>query len=38
MVTELDIRNLPYGSSYEIPEGALVTPLARQVAMDGGIR
>jgi ribose 5-phosphate isomerase B len=34
MVTELDIRNLPYGSSYEIPEGALVTPLARQVAMD----
>jgi ribose 5-phosphate isomerase B len=34
MVTELDIRNLPYGSTYEIPEGALVTPLARQVAMD----
>jgi ribose 5-phosphate isomerase B len=34
MVTELDIRNLPYGSSYQVPSGALITPLARQVAMD----
>ncbi len=34
MVTELDIRNLPYGSTYEVPAGALITPLARQVAMD----
>lgn len=34
MVTELDIRNLTYGTTYEIPEGALITPLARQVAMD----
>ncbi len=34
MVTELDIRNLPYGSTYRVPQGALITPLARQVAMD----
>ena len=34
MVTELDIRNLPYGSTFEVPQGALITPLARQVAMD----
>lgn len=34
LVTELDIRNLPHGSTYEIPKGALITPLARQVAMD----
>jgi ribose 5-phosphate isomerase B len=34
MVTELDVRDLPFGSSYEIPKGALITPLARQVAMD----
>ena len=34
MVTELDIRNLAYGSTYKIPEGALITPRARQVAMD----
>jgi ribose 5-phosphate isomerase B len=34
MVTELDIRNLPYGSSFQVPPGALITPLARQVAMD----
>jgi ribose 5-phosphate isomerase B len=34
LVTELDIRDLPYGSTYEIPLGALITPLARQVALD----
>ncbi|MGD8603745.1 MAG: ribose 5-phosphate isomerase B [Anaerolineales bacterium] len=34
LVTELDIRNLPHGATYEVPEGALITPLARQVAMD----
>ncbi len=34
IVTELDIRDLPYGSTYEIPPDALITPLARQVAMD----
>jgi ribose 5-phosphate isomerase B len=30
----LDIRNLPHGSTFEVPERALITPLARQVAMD----
>ena len=34
LVTELDIRDLPYGSTHEIPSGALITPLARQVALD----
>jgi ribose 5-phosphate isomerase B len=34
MVTELDIRNLPFGDRFVVPKGALVTPLARQVAMD----
>ena len=34
LVTELDIRNLPHGSTYKVPERALITPLARQVAMD----
>jgi ribose 5-phosphate isomerase B len=34
LVTELDIRNLPHGSTFEVPEGALITPLARQVGMD----
>lgn len=34
LVTELEIRDLPYGSEYSLPSGALVTPLARQVAMD----
>ncbi len=34
MVTERDINELPFGGQYEIPAGALVTPLARQVAMD----
>jgi ribose 5-phosphate isomerase B len=34
LVTELDIKDLPVGSDFEVPEDALVTPLARQVAMD----
>jgi ribose 5-phosphate isomerase B len=34
MVTEKEINVLPFGGEYEIPAGALVTPLARQVAMD----
>ncbi|HET7011694.1 MAG TPA: ribose 5-phosphate isomerase B [Anaerolineales bacterium] len=34
VVTELDVRDLPFGSTFEIPPGALVTPLARQVMMD----
>jgi ribose 5-phosphate isomerase B len=37
MVTELDIRDLPFGDTYVIAAGALVTPLARQVAMDRNV-
>jgi ribose 5-phosphate isomerase B len=38
MVTELDIRDLPFGDTYVIPKGALITPLARQVAMDRNVK
>jgi ribose 5-phosphate isomerase B len=38
LVTELDIRDLPFGDTYVIPKGALVTPLARQVAMDRNVK
>jgi ribose 5-phosphate isomerase B len=38
MVNELDIRDLPPGSSFDVPEGAIVTPLARQVAMDRNVK
>lgn len=34
LVTELDFKDLPFGGSLTVPQGALVTPLARQVAMD----
>jgi len=34
LVTELDVRELPLGGSLSIPSGALVTPLARQVAFE----
>jgi ribose 5-phosphate isomerase B len=34
LVTEKEINSLPYGASCPVPEGALVTPLARQIAMD----
>ncbi len=34
LVTEQDIEDLPFGGSFTVPQGALVTPLARQVAMD----
>jgi ribose 5-phosphate isomerase B len=34
LVTESDVRDLPFGSQLRIPTGSLVTPLARQVAMD----
>jgi ribose 5-phosphate isomerase B len=37
-VTEHDLRDLPFGSEFALPEGALVTPLARQVAMDRHLR
>ena len=34
IVSEREINALPFGGQYEVPAGALVTPLARQVAMD----
>jgi len=34
IVTEQDLRGLPFGSEFQLPAGALVTPLARQVALD----
>ena len=34
LVSELDVRDLAFGSTIEIPKGALITPLARQVALD----
>ena len=38
IVKELDIRDLPPGTTFEVPEGAIITPLARQVAMDRSIK
>jgi ribose 5-phosphate isomerase B len=38
LVTERDLRDLPFGSAFEVAPGQLVTPLARQVAMDRHLR
>jgi len=34
LVTELDVREIPRGGTLSVPSGALVTPLARQVALE----
>lgn len=34
VITELKIRNLAHGSEFVIPANALITPLARQVALE----
>ncbi len=34
LVTEHDLRDLPFGSEFQVPAGGLITPLARQVSMD----
>jgi ribose 5-phosphate isomerase B len=34
LVSEAELQNVEPGSSYPIPKGALITPLARQLAMD----
>ncbi len=34
IVTEQDLRDLPFGSEFQVPASALLTPLARQVSMD----
>jgi ribose 5-phosphate isomerase B len=38
LVTERDVRDLPFGSLLEVAPGRIVTPLARQVAMDRHVR
>jgi ribose 5-phosphate isomerase B len=37
MITEQDVRDLPVSTQLPTPDGALITPLARQVAMERGI-
>lgn len=37
IVTELDVRDLPIGTQHPIAADALITPLARQVAMERGV-
>ncbi len=34
LVTEADVQAVPVGGQLSVPQGALVTPLARQVALD----
>ena len=34
IIAEHELRDLPFGSDFQLPAGSLVTPLARQVAMD----
>ncbi len=37
LVTEPDLLEVPAGQPFVVPEGTLVTPLARQVAMERGV-
>jgi len=34
LVTEADVRDLPFGGQLSVPQGALITPLARQIALE----
>ncbi len=34
LVDETDLKDLPYGAEIRVPPGSIVTPLARQMAMD----
>jgi ribose 5-phosphate isomerase B len=38
LVTERDIHAVPVGGEFVIPDGALITPLARQTAMERKVR
>jgi len=38
LLTERDVRDLPFGSELEVAAGRIITPLARQVAMDRRVR
>lgn len=37
LVTEPDLQDVPAGQPFVVPKGTLVTPLARQVAMERGV-
>lgn len=37
LLTERDVRDLPFGSELEVAPGRIITPLARQVAMDRNV-
>jgi ribose 5-phosphate isomerase B len=37
LITEAEVRDLPPGGQLDVPPGALVTPLARQIALEKGI-
>lgn len=37
LVTEPDLQEVPAGDVFVVPDGALVTPLARQAAMERGV-
>lgn len=37
LVTEADVRDLPVGAQLPVSPGALITPLARQIALERGI-
>lgn len=38
LVTEADINSVDISGEFEVPEGALITPLARQIAMERKVR
>jgi ribose 5-phosphate isomerase B len=38
LLTERDVRDLPFGSELEVAEDRIITPLARQVAMERNVR
>jgi ribose 5-phosphate isomerase B len=38
LVTEMDIHEVPPGESITVPKGSLITPLARQVAMERKVK
>lgn len=38
LVTERDVQDIPVGETLAVPAGALVTPLARQVALERRVR
>ena len=37
LITEAEVRDLPPGGQLDLPPGALITPLARQIALEKGV-